>query len=89
MTWMMGARMTSIGSRTDGIWVAQLQRDAGAGPRRSWIVWLPDARAKLALPASWAAAYWQDAITGAKTQLGGGAASVMVGEVPLLLAAAT
>lgn len=89
MLWMMGARMTSLSARADGIWVAELQRSAGTGPRRAWVVWSPTDPTRLVPPASWRATYWQDAITGVNTNLaGGGAGGLPVGDVPVLVAAA-
>jgi hypothetical protein len=86
MAWLMGARMLSVGQRTDGIWVAELALPASSAARRAWALWSPAGNKSFKVVAAWRAAYWQDASSGAMVPFEAGVdSSVIPGIVPLLI----
>jgi hypothetical protein len=89
MSWMIGARMTSLTRNSNGVWVAALVRSAAAAaatekPSRSWVVWNGDERVSSQLfvaPAAWKVSSSQSLLTGAVSS----ASSAVVTDVPVLL----
>lgn len=86
MAWLLGARMLTLGQRTNGVWVAELALPASSAARRAWAVWCPAGNKSFKVVAAWRAAYWQDAASGAMVHLEAGVDStVQAGMVPLLI----
>lgn len=87
MKWMVGARMMSLGARTDGVWQAPLLRSAAATtatqPARSWIVWNPKGNAPYTVPVGWKATKSQHVVTGAISTIKSGV--LTVGTLPVLI----
>lgn len=78
--WLVGARMTSCASDSDGVWTCALIRDGGYA---AWIMWRPDKTVRMRVPEDWGVRYVKD-LKGNRRAIDR-AAKVEIGPSPVLL----
>lgn len=78
--WLVGTRMTSCSSDSNGTWTCKLTRDGG---QAAWIIWNVDRTLRFAVPGTWGVRRMGD-LKGVKHGLTG-ASEVNIGPAPILL----